>query len=211
MRILITPGVGEIEEKKSKFIAHLKAVNTEEEAVSFFDEMKKRYWDAKHNCTAFIIGERGENTRCNDDKEPAQTAGRPMLTVLQHADLKNVACVVTRYFGGTLLGTGGLIKAYSDAVKDALAKSVLAEEIEGVKFSFVLDYEAYGRIQREFESRKISFASTDFSDKITASVEIPLSMEDEIKKLLTECTLGKAQIGESVKCAIVKEIKLDEA
>ena len=211
MRILITPGVGEIEEKKSKFIAHLKAVNTEEEAVSFFDEMKKRYWDAKHNCTAFIIGERGENTRCNDDKEPAQTAGRPMLTVLQHADLKNVACVVTRYFGGTLLGTGGLIKAYSDAVKDALAKSVLAEEIEGVKFSFVLDYEAYGRIQREFESRNISFASTDFSDKITASVEIPLSMEDEIKKLLTECTLGKAQIGESVKCAIVKEIKLDEA
>ena len=211
MRIIINPGVGEIEEKKSKFIAHLKAVNTEEEAVSFFDEMKKRYWDAKHNCTAFIIGERGENTRCNDDKEPAQTAGRPMLTVLQHADLKNVACVVTRYFGGTLLGTGGLIKAYSDAVKDALAKSVLAEEIEGVKFSFVLDYEAYGRIQREFESRNISFASTDFSDKITASVEIPLSMEDEIKKLLTECTLGKAQIGESVKCAIVKEIKLDEA
>ena len=210
MRVLLSPGVGEIEEKKSKFIAHLKAVHTEEEAVAFFDEIKKKYWDAKHNCTAFILGQRGENTRCNDDKEPAQTAGRPMLNVLQHANLRDVACVVTRYFGGTLLGTGGLIKAYSDAVKDALDKSTFAEEIEGVKFSFTLDYDAYGRVQREFENRKIVLTDTEFTEKISASVEIPASEEEMVRKLLTECTLGRAVIGESRNCMILKETTLEE-
>ena len=131
MRILITPGVGEIEEKKSRFICHLQPVSTEEEAVRFFEETKKKYWDAKHNCTAYVIGRDGELTRCNDDGEPSQTAGRPMLNVLLHSEVRNVACVVTRYFGGVLLGTGGLIKAYSDAVADALSKSVIGEEIEG--------------------------------------------------------------------------------
>ena len=81
MRILITPGVGEIEEKKSRFICHLQPVSTEEEAVRFFEETKKKYWDAKHNCTAYVIGRDGELTRCNDDGEPSQTAGRPILNV----------------------------------------------------------------------------------------------------------------------------------
>ena len=111
-------GIGDIEEKKSRFIASVEPVNSEEEAVSFFNKKKKEYWDARHNCTAFTIGEKHENTRCNDDGEPSGTAGRPMLDVLLREDVHNVAVVVTRYFGGTLLGTGGLVRAYQKSVQE---------------------------------------------------------------------------------------------
>ena len=106
-----TGGTGEITEKKSRFIATIRPVESEEQAVAFIEEMKKKYWNASHNCSAFIVGERGELTRCSDDGEPGGTAGRPMLDTLAGAGLCNVCAVVTRYFGGTLLGTGGLVRA----------------------------------------------------------------------------------------------------
>jgi len=203
MKILITPGVGEIEEKKSKFIAHLKSVSTEEEAVRFFEETKKQYWDAKHNCTAYVIGRDASLTRCSDDGEPSQTAGRPMLNVLLHSEVRNVACVVTRYFGGVLLGTGGLIKAYSDAVADALAKSTIGEEIEGWDIPFTVDYVSYGKIKYEFE--KLSYEITDavFGENITASVKVPKEEKDRIVKILTDVTKGSAVIGEIKDCSIL--------
>ena len=108
-------GEGEIVEKKSRFIATVCPVETEEAAVAFINEMKKKYWDARHNCSAFVLGERQEMTRCSDDGEPAQTAGRPMLDVLLREGITNAAVVVTRYFGGVLLGTGGLVRAYQAA------------------------------------------------------------------------------------------------
>ena len=119
-KILLEGGEGEIVEKKSRFIATLRPVNSEEEAVSFIEEMKKKYWDARHNCSAFVIGPKAELTRCSDDGEPSGTAGRPMLEVLLGEEVRNVAVVVTRYFGGTLLGTGGLVRAYTQAVKEGL-------------------------------------------------------------------------------------------
>ncbi len=197
MKILITPGVGEIEEKKSKFIAHLKSVSTEEEAVRFFEEIKKQYWDAKHNCTAYVIGKDASLTRCSDDGEPSQTAGKPMLNVLLHSEVRNVACVVTRYFGGVLLGTGGLIKAYSDAVTDALSKSTIGEETEGWDIPFTVDYVSYGKIKYEFE--KLSYEITDavFGENITASVKVPKDEKDRILKILTDVTKGGAVTGES--------------
>ena len=112
-------------------------MNTEEEAAAFIEEMKKKYWDARHNCSAYVIGKDGEYTRCNDDGEPPQTAGLPMLEVLLHAEVRNIVVVVTRYFGGTLLGTGGLIRAYGQTVKEALANSVIAEEVKGVMLTSV--------------------------------------------------------------------------
>ena len=115
-KILYAGGENEIVEKKSRFIATLRPVNSEEEAAAFIAEMKKKYWDASHNCSAFTIGRNHELTRCSDDGEPAQTAGRPMLDVLFGEDIHNVCAVVTRYFGGTLLGTGGLVRAFSGAV-----------------------------------------------------------------------------------------------
>ena len=108
---------GEIIEKKSRFIATVRLVESEEEALAFIEEMRKKYWNATHNCYAYVIGERRELVRCSDDGEPGGTAGRPMLDVLLGENLYNTAVVVTRYFGGTLLGTGGLVRAYSRAVQ----------------------------------------------------------------------------------------------
>ena len=112
MKIIYTGGEGEIVEKKSRFIATLRPVQTEAEAIAFIGEMKKKYWDARHNCSAFVIGKNQEISRCSDDGEPSQTAGRPMLDVLLKEEIHNAAVVVTRYFGGVLLGTGGLVRAY---------------------------------------------------------------------------------------------------
>ena len=109
MKTVYSGGEAEIVEKKSRFIATVRPVSSEEEAVAFIAEMKKKYWDARHNCSAYVIGDKGQLQRCSDDGEPAQTAGRPMLDVLLGEKVCNICVVVTRYFGGTLLGTGGLI------------------------------------------------------------------------------------------------------
>ena len=119
-------------EKKSRFIATVRSVKTEEEALAFIEEMKKKYWDASHNCSAYVIGERNEIQRCSDDGEPGQTAGRPMLDVLLGEEIHDVCAVVTRYFGGTLLGTGGLVRAYSKATQEGLANSCILEKCLGV-------------------------------------------------------------------------------
>ncbi len=140
-------GQGEITEKKSRFIATVREVKSEEEAQAFVEEMKKKYWDARHNCYAYVIGEHREYTRCSDDGEPGQTAGRPMLDVLLGEELYNTAVVVTRYFGGVLLGTGGLVRAYSKAVQEGLANSCVIEKKHGVLLSVDTDYNGLGRIQ----------------------------------------------------------------
>ena len=114
--VLIKGSEAEIVEKKSRFIATIRPVSTEEAAIAFIDEMKKKYYDARHNCSAFVIGERGQLTRSSDDGEPSGTAGRPMLEVLLGSEIRNIAVVVTSYFGGVLLGTGGLVRAYTQAV-----------------------------------------------------------------------------------------------
>ena len=130
-RIVYTGGSGEIVEKKSRFIADIRPVSTEEEALAFIEEIRKKYWDARHHCYAYILGERGQYSRCSDDGEPSQTAGRPMLDVLAGEELTDVCAVVTRYFGGTLLGTGGLVRAYSGAVKEGISHCVLMEKSMG--------------------------------------------------------------------------------
>ena len=138
-KIVYQGGEGEIVEKKSRFIAEIRPVESEEEATAFIAEVKKKYWDARHHCSAFTIGENNEVARCSDDGEPAQTAGRPMLDVLLGRELHNVCAVVTRYFGGTLLGTGGLVRAYGGAVQ------------EGLKNCVVLEMEGRDRLQRAWK------------------------------------------------------------
>ena len=128
-------GTGELIEKKSRFIATVSPVKSEEEAQRFIEQIKKQYWDARHNCTAFTIGSRHQLTRCSDDGEPAGTAGRPMLDVLLGEDIHDTCVVVTRYFGGTLLGTGGLVRAYSGAVQEALKASVILERQKGIRLN----------------------------------------------------------------------------
>ena len=117
-KVVYKGGEAEIVEKKSRFIATVQPVQSEEEAAAFIGVMKKKYWDASHNCSAFTVGKNHELTRCSDDGEPSQTAGRPMLDVLLREDIHNAAVVVTRYFGGTLLGTGGLVRAYQKSTQE---------------------------------------------------------------------------------------------
>ncbi len=207
MKILLNPGTGEIEVKKSKFIATLKSVTTEEEAQEFIGEMKKKYWDAKHNCSAMVIGKNAELTRCSDDGEPAQTAGRPMLGVLLHSEVRNVVCVVTRYFGGTLLGTGGLIKAYSDAVAEALKNSSVGEELEGVLIGITLDYASYGKVQYEFSGIGVKTEDVIFAENVTANVRVPSEEDGKIREMLIDITQGKVQISDSVPCTIIRKVK----
>ena len=138
-KIIYKEGTGELVEKKSRFIAQIRAVKSEEEALAFVEETRKKYWDARHNCYAYIIKGEGATptARCSDDGEPSQTAGKPMLDVLMGEELIDVCAVVTRYFGGTLLGTGGLVRAYSGAVKEGLANAQILEKKESFQAKLV--------------------------------------------------------------------------
>ena len=141
-KVLYQAGEDEIEEKKSRFIAHTLPVNSEDEAVAFLNKIKKEYWDARHNCYAYTIGRNNECTRCSDDGEPSGTAGRPILE-----EIHNCIVVVTRYFGGTLLGTGGLVRAYQAATQAGLAASSIIEKQFGKKLHLTTDYTGIGKLQ----------------------------------------------------------------
>lgn len=189
-------GVGEITEKKSRFIATIRPVETEEEALAFIEEMKKKYWDARHNCSAFILGERQEIMRCSDDGEPSQTAGRPMLDVLSKAGLTNTAAVVTRYFGGTLLGTGGLVRAYSAAVQEGLKNSRMITKYWGTRLMVRTDYNGIGKLQYLFGSKEIPMMDASYTDKVQFTVLVPAARVQEIIKAVTEATAGQAAVEE---------------
>lgn len=199
-RVVYRGGEGEIVEKKSRFIATVRPVESEEEAAAFIGEMKKKYWDARHNCSAFVIGERQEVTRCSDDGEPAQTAGRPMLDVLLREGLTNVAVVVTRYFGGVLLGTGGLVRAYQGAVQAGLSASVIMEKRPGRKLLIHTDYNGLGKLQYLFAQRKISVLDTQYGADVAMTILVPLAKQEQVEKEITEKTSGNAGLewGEEV-------------
>ena len=175
-------GEGELVEKKSRFIATVRPVKTEEEANQFVEEMRKKYWDARHNCWAFILGERQEFKRCSDDGEPSQTAGKPMMDVLTGAGLTDVAVVVTRYFGGTLLGTGGLVRAYSGAVQEGLKNSTVITKYLGVKLSVTTDYNGVGKLQYLFGQKEIPILSAEYTDKVVFTVLVESSRIRRSKK-----------------------------
>lgn len=193
-RVVYTGGEGEIVEKKSRFIATVKPVESEEEASAFIAEMKKKYWDARHNCSAFVIGARQELTRCSDDGEPAQTAGRPMLDVLLREGITNVAVVVTRYFGGVLLGTGGLVRAYQAATQAGLAASVIIEKRPGRKLVIDTDYNGLGKLQYLFAQLGISLLDTEYGAAVKLSVMVPLERKQQVEKEITEKTSGSAKL-----------------
>lgn len=190
--IVYEGGSDEIVEKKSRFIAHVFPVNTEEEAMEKIDGVRKEYWDARHNCHAFVIGEHNEISRCSDDGEPSGTAGRPILEVLVGAGIHNALIVVTRYFGGTLLGTGGLVRAYSQASQAGLAASRVIAKQPGRRVTIDTDYNGVGKLQYLTGKRKLPVLDTVYSDAVRLTV---LAAEEEYKEFLaevTEATAGKA-------------------
>lgn len=193
-RVLLEGGEGEIVEKKSRFIATIRKCETEAEAVAFIDEMKKKYWDARHNCSAFVIGSRGELTRCSDDGEPSGTAGRPMLEVLLGEGIRDIAVVVTRYFGGTLLGTGGLVRAYTQAVKEGLQFCTIGRMRRGFDMEIRTDYNGIGKILYLLGNKGLEPLCSSYTEVVSLTVRIPAEAEEELTKEMVEATCGKIKI-----------------
>lgn len=213
MKTVYSGGEAEIVEKKSRFIATVRPVASEEEAAAFISEMKKKYWDAKHNCSAFVIGERQELSRCSDDGEPAQTAGRPMLDVLLREEIHNAAVVVTRYFGGVLLGTGGLVRAYQRATQEGLAASVIIDKREGRKLKVSTDYNGLGKLQYLAAQSGLTMIDTLYTEKVELVLMVPRELQEKTEKEIIEATSGNACIswGEEVLYALVeKNLKIFE-
>ena len=213
MKTVYSGGSAEIVEKKSRFIATVRPVESEEEATAFIAEMKKKYWDARHNCSAFVIGERQEISRCSDDGEPAQTAGRPMLDVLLGEDVHNVAVVVTRYFGGVLLGTGGLVRAYQKATREGLFASTMIDKKEGIRLTVGTDYTGLGKLQYMIAQKNLTIINTLYTEKVELLLMVPIEEKEKVEQEIIEVTGGKADIswGEQVLYGMVdKNLKIFE-
>lgn len=193
---LASGGTGQIEEKKSRFIATIEPVSSEEEAAAFIAAVKKKYWDARHNCSAFVIGDSGEKTRCSDDGEPSGTAGRPMLDILTKEHITNVCVVVTRYFGGTLLGTGGLVRAYSAAVHEGLSNCTTLRRVIGYRIGVTCDYNDIDRINNL--ARKKGYHMTDIAYGEQVSFAILTEDAGMISGDITDITSGRATVMEPV-------------
>ena len=196
-RVLHKGAQGEIVEKKSRFIANIFPVKTEEEALEKITEMKKKYYDARHNCYAYIIGGNQETERSSDDGEPSGTAGRPMLEVLAGEGVCDVLAVVTRYFGGTLLGTGGLVRAYTQAAQAGLAGSRVAVMRYGYALTVETDYNGIGKIQYLLGQRKISIDESVYGQQVSLGFCVPFEEKERLIKDITEATAGTARIGVS--------------
>ena len=196
-QVLWEGGVGELVEKKSRFIARTCPVDSEQEAVEFIEKMRKEYWDARHHCFAYVIGERNQTQRCGDDGEPGQTAGRPMLDVILGAGVHNMCLVVIRYFGGTLLGTGGLVRAYSGAAQGGLKNSTILEKRPGKQIRITTDYTGIGKIQYILGQNQIPVLDSRYTDEVEMRVMAPLEQTERLKADVTEATSGKALLEES--------------
>lgn len=194
--VILAGGQGKIEEKKSRFISSIQYVSCEEDAIAFIEQTKKKYWDARHNCFAYILGERGDYVRYSDDGEPQGTAGKPMLEILQRRKIRNVVVVVTRYFGGTLLGTGGLVHAYSESVKEGLSNCQIGQMSYGVLLEMKTDYNGIGKILYILGQNGITNQKAEYGVDVTLSFEVKQEMAEKIKKSASEVTDGQIIIEE---------------
>ncbi|MBR5338297.1 MAG: YigZ family protein [Lachnospiraceae bacterium] len=205
IKILYKEGNGEITEKKSRFIATLRPVSDLDSAMSFIEEIRKKNWDARHNCYAFTIGDNHEITRCSDDGEPSGTAGRPMLEVLMGEGVHNAAVVVTRYFGGVLLGTGGLVRAYQAAVKEGLDHCSVIEKTAGDIWEISCNYSSIGKLQYIMASEGVIPLATDYASDIIVKAALSCGSCDNIIKEITEGLNGNVSFkkGEAVSYAVL--------
>ena len=180
--------------EKSRFITHVRPVASREEADSFFAEIKKEYKDATHNVPAMVIGDKFQIQWASDDGEPQGTSGAPIVQMLVNEEITNVALVVTRYFGGVKLGTGGLVRAYQGAVKEGLAASVIVEKQKGAKYKITTDYNGIGKLQYIIASLNIFTINTEYTENVDIEVMVNSSMEKEFVDKVVEGTNGKVKI-----------------
>lgn len=189
----------EYEEKKSRFIGQVAHVETEEQAVAFLDGVRAANPQARHNVYAYVL--RANNrTRYSDDGEPARTSGLPTLDVIEHAGLKDVICVTTRYFGGTLLGTGGLVRAYTKAAQDAFAAAHQVTYAQCIDITVSVDYPLYDQLNHWLAEQGIQVLSADFAGDVVLEVRVLAGEALAVQTAITELTHGKAELlaGDSV-------------
>ncbi|MBO5461286.1 MAG: YigZ family protein [Ruminococcus sp.] len=190
----------EIVEKKSRFIAKLYPVSSEEEALEILEKVRKKYWDARHHCWAFVLGEEQPLERCSDDGEPSGTAGKPILEVLRGAQLRNVLMIVIRYFGGTLLGTGGLVRAYTASSKEAVDAADIVVKIFGYRLKITTDYTGLGKIQYLLAQRKIDIEDTEYAENVILKIVLARDDEQGLIKAITEATNAQAKVERIEEC-----------
>ncbi len=187
-------GTGEIVEKKSRFIAHVQSVSSVEEAQDYIEGIRKKYWDARHNCYAFSVGVENPVTRFSDDGEPGGTAGKPILEVILGSEIRNIVIVVTRYFGGTLLGTGGLVRTYTDASREGIKNTTVVEKIPGIRVMISTDYTDLGKIQYLLAQNQGMTEDSIYTDQVTIQAILPMEEKEAICKKLVEATSGRVNI-----------------
>ncbi|MDA3731272.1 YigZ family protein [Niameybacter massiliensis] len=187
-------GYAEIVEKKSRFIASVFPVESQEEADAILAKLRKKYWDATHNCFAYQIGERDEIQRFSDDGEPGGTAGKPILDVLKGHQIKNTLIVVTRYFGGTLLGTGGLVRAYGKGAKEGILAAGLVEKMRVCLFTLEMTYPLSGKVQYLLNDKAYVIRETQYTDVVRFIVEVEMGEEEAFTEWLIEKTNAEISI-----------------
>ncbi|MFX0560655.1 YigZ family protein [Tepidibacillus infernus] len=201
-RYLTTNDYGEksIIIRKSEFIGYVKHATTEEEANAFIESIKKKHWDATHNCSAYVIGEHDQFQKANDDGEPSGTAGKPILEVIKKMGLKDTVVVVTRYFGGILLGAGGLIRAYGKAAKEGILAAGVIERILYRQVHVTIDYTWYGKMENEMKNRGITVHDVQFLENVMMTLLAVDGEEDQLVNMVTNLTNGQANltIGEAL-------------
>ena len=200
MKKLVSSEEGIYIEKKSKFICHLFTVTSADEVTEIIKAEKKKYYDAKHHCYAYVMGDDGSDIKCSDDGEPSGTAGRPMLDILQKEGLTDILCVCTRYFGGTLLGTGGLVRAYSAALKDAIDKSTFKNETKAVIVKYKYAYNFDARISSYLRDKDIKVLENDYSDAVEITIVLQKDNYSAVDADLVNITNGSVEKTDETAC-----------
>ena len=196
----------EIEEKKSRFIATVRPVSSEQEAQDFINRLKTKYWDATHNVYAYYICAESTLQKFSDDGEPSGTAGLPVLEAIKKLEVQDVAVVVTRYFGGTLLGASGLVRAYGKSAAVGIEAAGIVRKLLCTEVRVTIDYSMLGRIQAAIASRGYSLKDTVYTDNVSMDVYVPVDEFDFFTALITEESNGRADISAGEKVYITKEV-----
>lgn len=200
-RVVLKGGTGEIFDKKSKFIGSIFPVESEDAALRILEQTKKEHYTAAHNCYAYVIGNKDEITRCSDDGEPTGTAGKPILDIIHKEEIHNALIIVTRYFGGTLLGTGGLVRAYQNAAKESLQNSQIITKKNGTKLELTTDYNFLGKIQYLIAQNSITILRNEYTQSVILELLIPSETLEQFKEEIMELTAGNIQIIDMGHCA----------
>jgi uncharacterized YigZ family protein len=192
-------GEEEIEINKSRFIAYVERVESEEAAVAFIEQIKKKHWNATHNCSAYMVGENDQQQKADDDGEPSGTAGKPILEIIKKSGLKDTVIVVTRYFGGIKLGAGGLIRAYGKSASTGLKAAGIVERQGHTRIGVEIEYTFLGMLENQLRTQGYRIADKEFTDKITLIVLEKLGQEEVLTQKLMDWTAGQVtfrQVGE---------------